>query len=295
MTTPTIGDARRRGPARTAVRPTVHPELPVLRMPLPGRPFRPDDRCVSCRPRLIPAQVRGPSRVWWRSGWDEGSLAWFRWLLGHHLAAGVWRLQSDLLGTALDPETRRPDAIEAMHAVAAMFHTYSALLLYSGSCAPEVYARVIRTRMIARHPAFSGTWARDHEHVSALLGELKPLTDDTVRRSLRFNRLVHISVARRLVPVGRSLLRESGGDPRETTDADRDHFDEFFRISRDHVCRHSFAVQLTNRIRLAQDDIRESPVVVGYGNDELHRLQANLSAQLAELSSTVSEWKETRS
>lgn len=292
MTTPAVGTRRA---ARTPSRSTVDAELPLLRLPMPDRPFRPDNRCSSCRLRRIPAQARGPAPVSWRPGHDEGSLAWFRWLLGHHLAAGVWRLQGELLATARDPQTPRCEAIEAMHAVAAMYHTYSAVLLYSGSCTPEAYATAIRARMIERHPAFSGTWARDHEHVSALLGELGPLTDGTVRRSLRINRRVHISVARRLVPAGKSLLRESGGDPHGVTDADRDHFDEFFRIGRADVCHHSFATQLTQRIRLARDDIADSPVVVDYGNDEVRRLQAEIPALLTKLSATVSGWKGTRS
>ncbi|HEV8556653.1 MAG TPA: L-tyrosine 3-hydroxylase [Actinophytocola sp.] len=298
MTTAPVGYAPRPDLRHTAVQTvesTVDSEFPLLHLPMPGHRFRPDSRCATCRRDRVPAQVRRPPRPSWRSGPDEESLAWFRWLLGHHLATGVWRVQRELLTAALDPGTRRPDAIEAVHTTAALYRTYSTLLLYSGSCTPAVYARVIRTRMMAWHPAFSGTWARDHEHVSALLRQLKPLTDDTVARSLRANRLVHMAVAKRLVPVGRSLLRQSGGDPRDTTDGDRDCFDEFFRISRDDVCRHSFATQLTDRILLARADIAKSPLAVDHGDDELHRLQADLPAQLAQLASMVSEWKETRS
>ncbi|MGM1063884.1 L-tyrosine 3-hydroxylase [Saccharothrix sp. Mg75] len=244
-------------------------DLPALRLPAP------DAALADCVPPCRrPPALRLPDALS-----DADSLGWYRWVLGHHVAVCVWRLLGDRLSDAL-----RPDAPEeAGDAVAGLYDAYSALLLYSGSCSPETYATVIRARMKARHPAFSGTWARDYEHVSDLLGRFKPVAGDRVKRALRTNRLVHMTVAKRLVPRGKSLLRESGMDPTRVTDADRDRFDDFFGIARAGVCRAEFDDQLADRVALVVEDLAARPDTAHYDNDDVSRLQAGLPEHLEQL------------
>ncbi|MTD55220.1 L-tyrosine 3-hydroxylase [Amycolatopsis pithecellobii] len=268
-------------PSTEAVHTAHDTPLPFLRLPMPTVPFGQHDGCATDGADHVVVPIP-------RLRHSEQSRAWFRWLLGHHLSVGVWRLQIEQLTTALDPRIDPEDAAKAQYAAAALYDIYSALLLYSGSCTQAVYADVIRARLKARHPAFSGTWARDYEHVLGLSRQLTGPTT-TFKRAVRFDRHVHMAVGRRLVPAGKSLLRETGGDPRATTEEDRDRFDEFFLISREPVCDNTFTQQLTDRIQLALDDIATVPVTVDYGDDEdINRLQADIPAQLETLSSMVS-------
>ncbi|MFT7839907.1 L-tyrosine 3-hydroxylase [Saccharothrix sp. BKS2] len=248
------------GPAAPAT------DLPALRLPMPDAGFT--DCATPCRPSppLPPIDAAA----------DPDALGWYRWMLGHHVAVCVWRLLCDHL-----PET--PHQPGAGDVVADLYDAYSALLLYSGSCSPQTYATVIRARMKARHPAFSGTWARDYEQVSELLGRFRPFAGERVKRALKVNRLVHMTVAKRLVPQGKSLLRESGMDPTRTVDTDRDRFDEFFGVDRAEVCRDEFADQLAGRVRLVLDDLADRPDPVRYDNDDVNRLQAELPARLDRL------------
>ncbi|WP_329791532.1 L-tyrosine 3-hydroxylase [Lentzea sp. DG1S-22] len=263
---------------------TTAGQLPPLRLPLPTAAFaRCDRRESGCQKRAGEAASAPPQ--------DESALAWYRWLAGHHLAVGVWRLQLDHLAVLLEPHCSPSAAVAAMRSIAVLYDSYSALLLYSGSCAPEAYSAVIRSRMKARHAAFSGTWAREYERISLLLAELGRGTDDRLKNAMRFNRLVHMSVGRRLVPNGKSLLRESGGVPGTTTDADRDRFDEFFLISREAVCRHVLAAVLVDRVTLVLDDIARVPLDIEYDNDAVRRFQTDVPSHLATLVGAVGTWK----
>ncbi|MDR6593482.1 L-tyrosine 3-hydroxylase [Saccharothrix longispora] len=246
-----VADAPRQAPTATG--------LPPLRLPMPDAGFA--DCAPPCRRPPLPPPVGVEA--------DPDALGWYRWMLGHHVAVCVWRLLCDHL-----PEA--PANPAAGEVVADLYDAYSALLLYSGSCSPQTYATVIRARMKARHPAFSGTWARDYEQVSELLGRFRPFAGERVKRALKTNRLVHMTVAKRLVPQGKSLLRESGMDPTRTVDTDRDRFDEFFGVDRAEVCRDEFADQLADRVRLVLDDLAARPDPVRYDNADVSRLQAEL-------------------
>lgn len=270
--------AARTSPDLSAAHPTLDGTgLPALRLPPPDTPFTAGCASAPCRrhPGLPPDA--GPVDD---LAADPGALGWYRWMLGHHVAVCVWRL----LCRHVPEVGASPRAGEA---VADLYDAYSALLLYSGSCTPQTYATVIRARMRARHPAFSGTWARDHERVAALLGRARPLLGDRVARALKLNRVVHVAVGRRLVPKGKSLLRESGVDPMSTADADRDRFDEFFGIDRGDVCVDGFADQLTGRVALALADLAARPATADYGHDGVNRLQAELPFRLERLSAST--------
>jgi hypothetical protein len=225
-----------------------------LTMPMPDRPFL---RCACVRAagwRNGPANVR-PSTP------DEDSLAWYRWMIGHHVSFAVWRLMCGYL------ESAAIHGRSALRMLDAMFDSYSALLLYAGSCSTSTYGRVIRPRMTRAHPAFSGMWARDYERVRLLSGSIRSRHGSPVTAAVRTNRLVHATIARMLVPHGGSLLRDSGRDVhRSPTDHERDLLDAFFLTDRGDMCWHSFARQLEIRVEQILNDIAVNPVVPRYGS-----------------------------
>jgi hypothetical protein len=195
---------------------------------------------------------------------------------------GVWQLICRTLSDAAGYADFTPE----------LFDVYSALLLYSGSCTPQVYADAIRPRMMSCHPAFSGTWSRDYERVRLLLS--RPLLGEPpvpARQgvAVKFNRLVHMSVAKRLVPSGHSLLRESGHVDSPPTDDERDLFDAFFSTRRVTTCACEFVGQLLDRTVLILADLATYPVITQYGRGDLDRFQLDLRSQFERLPSITNE------
>jgi hypothetical protein len=135
-----------------------------------------------------------------------GEHAFYRWVLGHHVAFGVWRMLNDLFGSMLREGLTEHSMVEA----AAWYDSYSWAQLYAGSCGPQIYAAAIRPRMVALNPAFSGVFARDYERVIALLTEVNPPAFGVLRQALKRHRLVHMSLAGLLLPDGKSLLKQAG-------------------------------------------------------------------------------------
>ncbi|MEU7475016.1 L-tyrosine 3-hydroxylase [Lentzea sp. NPDC042327] len=238
------------------------PPLPRLTVPLPQNPLAP----CAWHPGDVDEPVGPPPSD------SEAEFAWYRWLLGHHGAFCVWRLLSAALG--------RGDLDEA----AVLHDTYSALLLYSGSCRPEVYLSVIRPRMAARHPALSGTWARDHRHAAALLAGARPAPGSALRAAVKFNRLVHMTVAARLVPVGGSLLRDAGRDVHQApTEDEQALLDDFFLVDRAQVCAHVFTAALRARVAALLADLATQPVHAIYDRDAVNHFQTDLPVHIARL------------
>jgi hypothetical protein len=222
--------------------------VPEVRLPLLNRPFRPDGSDVE--PRSVPAFL------------SPEDVAWRRWLLGHQLSFCVWRLLSEQLTSIV--RARRPRS-EGIAGGVAMYHAYSVLLLYSGSCPPEVYLRTIRPAMAAADPAFSGRWARDYESIPLLLRTIRQIhptrfTGDLLAAA-RANQLVHMAVGRRLVSEGPSLLRGSNREGQPVTDRERDIFDAFFRVRRVDTSRSVFIGQLLALAGQVTDDLAERPLV----------------------------------
>lgn len=236
--------------------------LPRLTVPLPHEPLAP------CAGHAVdPVEPVGPSPAG-----PEAEVAWYRWLLGHHGAFCAWRLLSDALG--------RGDLDEA----AALHDAYSALLLYSGSCRPEVYGSVIRPRMAARHPAMSGTWARDHRHATALLAGVRPTPGSALKEAVKFNRLVHMTVAARLVPSGGSLLRDAGWDVHRTpTEDEQGLLDDFFLVDRVPVCAHVFTASLRTRVAALMADLAVRPVRATYEREAVNHFQTDLPVHIGRL------------
>src|SRR4051794_23292058 len=138
-------------------------------------------------------------------------LFWFRWITGHQVCFIGWRLMAhvmdDLAGGKLSPEI-------ALRLVCDHIRAYCAMLLYTGSCPRSTYHSLIRPSMQLRHPSFSGSWAPDYWPVRDLFRARRLprawVPDPAeLQRAIKLHRLVHDGVAARLVPDGRSLLRQS--------------------------------------------------------------------------------------
>jgi hypothetical protein len=207
---------------------------------------------------------------------DAAEASWFRWVLGHHVSVGVWRLMGDSLVRGTDE-------------VPGEFHdAYSAMILYAGNCDLATYHAVLRPRMREVHPAFSGVWARDYEHMTMLssLGAADPagrILSNPSRTAKKFNRQVHTAVAKRLVPSDRSLLRQAGHEPGQTTDVERDLFDRCFQIERASTCSCVFSAQMRVRIEFILEDVARVPVRIDYRWDEVSRFQDRMPDVLARL------------
>ncbi|WP_051027324.1 hypothetical protein [Nocardia higoensis] len=255
--------------------PILDIDLGQLRMPWPTAEF------IRCEvPYIDPTQPYPAA-----PDGDEAALAWYRWLLGHHLSFCVWRLMIEALGDAADGEQ------EAERELAELYDSYSALLLYAGTCSPEIYDTVLRARMKAADPAMSGTWARDYREIGARFAKLDVDAASPLKASLKLNRLVHMSVGARLVPTGKSLLRETGRDVRaEPTRAESDVVDAFFLTDRTELCAHEFRAQLRIRVRAALDDLAAHPSEISYGRAQVDALQTQLAEHIhavARLADTI--------
>lgn len=205
--------------------------LEPLRLPATGAayaPSGPPDPCERERSaRTLDTLAAGTACS------DEGpiwgtvppeTLAWFRWINGHQVCFLLWRLLADLddLADGPIPADRAP-------AAQAWIDAYSAMLIYTGSCSPEVYAATVRPTMQRQHPAFSGGWAPDFAPVRHLLrGRLgRFATLPGVAGAVADNQRVHSAVADWLVHGGPSLLRQSNVG-RVDLDLSRMLYDAYF-------------------------------------------------------------------
>ncbi|WUI03962.1 hypothetical protein OHR68_19905 [Spirillospora sp. NBC_00431] len=171
-------------------------------------------------------------------------VAWYRWITGHQTAFLGWRA----LRTAL---ARAAPTSE----IAALLDLYSVLLLYTGSCSPSVYERLIRPRMMRWRPDFSGEWAPDHQGIPRAL---KQAVEDhpQLRSTRRVNVQVHAAVAERLVPQGGSLLQDAGrhaGD--EPSEEEFGSYDRFFDTERGPVCEHALRAQFLHWLLKVVSDV----------------------------------------
>lgn len=239
-----------------AMRYLVHGKLRPLPLPMPDQPLLPGGQedmvthvSLALRPRPH-RDVRQPPQ-------DMDERAVRRWILGHQIAFGVWRMLIDLFGNMLNKGPSEDFLIQA----SAWYDRYSATQLYAGSCTPSTYATAIRPHMAACNPAFSGMWARDYERVLTLLGALDIPADGVLRQALKRHRLIHMRLAGFLVPAGKSLLNQAGrtsNDP--ITDSERDQFDGFFMIERRPVRVAEFQAHMLRLIAAARCDLLAYPI-----------------------------------
>ncbi|MET8981192.1 O-methyltransferase [Streptomyces sp. NPDC004539] len=258
--------------------PSPYGETTPLHLPEPGTT---PPACACRQPveadlRVLRTATAGTRPNALRAPDDPRARARYRWLVGHHAAFAVWQHLRRTLETALDDPT-------ALLEAARLYDVYSVLFLYTGSCSPERYAETIRPGMTARHPAFSGEWARDHEGLTALARKVRdqypaalaaPLTD-----AVRLNQRVHMKVAARLVPGGASLLQDAGRQPgRHPTPAEHDLYDTHFAVHRLPVCDSSLTAQLVRRLAQIVCDIAEH----GLTDHDPHPLTDDLLRSFAE-------------
>lgn len=259
-------------------------QLPVqlLVLPMPGKPYacpRPHAAQEAWRWPVAIREVPSPPT-------EERERSWYRWLLGHQASFCVWRLMCDEL-SALSPEREDADGAAAMDRVAELYDGYSALLLYSGSCTPEIYHSVVRHNMVSVHLAFSGTWARDYERTLTLLSEHAEQRSPALMAALKTNRLTHMAVAKRLVPSGNSLLREAGAAHAPVTETDRQRLDAFFGTARGAVCREDLTAGLRRRVAAILRDVEQYPLNVTYGRPQIDALQDDVAFHLNLLGATA--------
>ena len=221
-----------------------------MRLPLPRDPFRSHNG----GPMSVIGLPNAPD--------DPDDLARHRWWIGHQLTFCVWRLLSERLTSIARDQPTHPRIVATS---IVMYDVCSVLLLYAGSCSPEVYLRTIRPAMAAADPAFSGRWARDYEAIPGLLRAIRRARSAKLVVGLlaaaRTNQVVHMAMGKRLVPDGPSLLRQNdrrGDQP--VTDRERDLFDSFFLVKRADLSRSAFVAQLRALTSLVASDIAERPL-----------------------------------
>ena len=224
----------------------------MLRLPLPEAGFRPHrDDDLDVPPIPLSQQ-----------DWDTA--AEYRWFIGHYATICLWHLLLETLNGLADEPAPAPGLVDR---AATMYDAYSILLLYCGSCTPGVYAKSVRPRMIAADPAFSGRWARDYEPIPPMLRSVRrihrPDLLAPLQQAVKTNLMVHMAVARHLVPGGESLLRESGHDPSASpTTIQQDIFDKFFHIERVSLCRRELDTQFTNALEQIHRDLMSRPLEI---------------------------------
>ncbi|MEV1143561.1 hypothetical protein [Micromonospora sp. NPDC049799] len=202
-------------------------------------------------------------------------LFWFRWITGHQVCFVVWRLIAQLVD---DLNQGRRSADEVLSPISHYVDGYSAMLLYTGSCPPDLYNVLIRPSMRLRHRAFSGAWAPDYWPIRDLFrrrwlpGSIG--TDaGKLLDAIALLHLVHDGVAARLVSNGRSLLREAavrgpGHRPAGLI------YDSYFTTLRAPVPRHEVVAQLLRRlVAIAQDVAANGLYAAGDADDRPAELQ----------------------
>jgi L-tyrosine peroxygenase len=183
-------------------------------------------------------------------------LFWFRWITGHQVCFVVWRLIGQLLEDV--NQNRRPPE-EILGPVCRYVDTYSAMLLYTGSCPRDIYSMLIRPSMRLRHRAFSGGWAPDYRPIRDLLrrrqlSSIWSADPGELLDAIALLDLVHDGVAARLVPDRQSLQRQAA--MRSPSDRlARMIYDSYFMTLRTPVSRHEVVGQLLRRLVAIARDI----------------------------------------
>jgi hypothetical protein len=201
-------------------------------------------------------------------------LFWFRWITGHQVCFVVWRLMAQLLDD-VNQGRRTPDS--ALEPMCRYVYGYAAMLLYTGSCPRDVYHRVIRPSMRLRHRGFSGGWAPDYWPVRELFRGRQPSLmwspdTDALLDAIRLHNLVHDGVAARLVPDGKSLLRQATARGLNQRLAGM-IFDSYFVTLRGPVSRHEVVAQLLRRLVAIAQDIAANGL---YADEDLEERPAEL-------------------
>jgi hypothetical protein len=208
----------------------------------------------ACRLVRALSDGAGPARAVRRDEVAE-DVYWFRWVTGHQVCFVIWRLMGQLLDEV--DQGRAPAA--ALEPMCRFVDGYSAMLLYTGSCPPELYRALIRPSMARWHRAFSGSWAPDYPRVRELLRgrPLVPMSGadaGELADSIKLHNLVHDGVSAKLVPDGRSLLTQAAVG-RLNRGVIGMIYDSYFMTLRLPVARHQVVAQLLRRLVAIVQDI----------------------------------------
>lgn len=201
---------------------------------------------------------------------------WFRWISGHQLTFGFWqalRRQLAYIARSLNQHgSADPLAIERC---SQLIRGVSALYVYSGSCTRAVYAATIRRFMGIFHGGFSGTWAADYRGISDLVGFVCAYSHSThaqaqgnahaaiaralteLKQAERESHSVHVAVAKKLVPEGRSLLGElkAHGSVVPLSETARFIYDSFFLVQRTAITAHDLEAAVGLRAQRVLADL----------------------------------------
>jgi L-tyrosine peroxygenase len=233
--------------------------LEPLTLPPAGAPDLPpaadaDYRPICRRIRGIAALAPADAEVVPCS--DPELLYWFRWITGHQVSFVIWRLMAQLLDEVVEGQAAWSSVLGPLcHCV----RCYTAMLLYTGSCPRGAYHDVIRPTMRLQHPSFSGSWAPDYWPVKDLLRSRRlpfvrtPESADLLQ-AIREVQLVHDGVAAKLVPDGKSLLRQSTVR-RQDVRLLHLMYDNYFLTLRAPVTRQDVVAQLLRRLLAIAHDV----------------------------------------
>ena len=185
----------------------------------------------------------------------------------------MWRRLAETLGAL----TRGSSDAESARTAATLYDAYSVLLLYCGSCPPQIYADAIRPQMMRADPAFSGRWSRDFQPIEPMMQALRTIDAapslDELFTAAEENDRIHRSVAIRLVPGGRSLLGSSGREEdAPPTEDERDTYDAFFGVGHERLSLEESITALRQRLSAVRSDLIANPLPVPCGWEGLrHR------------------------
>ncbi|ADJ47285.1 hypothetical protein AMES_5460 [Amycolatopsis mediterranei S699] len=216
---------------------------------------------------LLVDQVRNGAASMGGEAGDEESVTWFRWITGHQVSFAVWRLMAwlmqDLVAGRAGPGTGWP-------LLACYVRAYSAMLRYTSSCPRRVYHDLIRPSMYRQHPGFSGGWAPDYRLVRRVFrGQPPPGSTGAgsaeLAAAVADYQALHADVAARLVPGGRSLLRDSvaARHPKPAQPLAGVLYDNYFVTLRAPVGGAQVVAQLLRRLLAVEQDLACRPPVGG--------------------------------
>lgn len=200
---------------------------------------------------------------------DAHQLFWFRWITGHQATFAVWQY----LARALHDLESQPDEEHHLTVMTKLVEAYNAMLLYTGSCPNEVYHEIIRPSMFLQHRGFSGTWAPDFVPVRKLLrGKRFPWSESEagqrLHRQIRMYHDVHMGIAAKLVPGGRSLLQETAAETKLLHPEMRSVlYDNYFMTLRSPVGDAEIARQLVRRLKAIALDVTDNGLYPGQDAD----------------------------
>ncbi len=185
------------------------------------------------------------------------ALYWFRWITGHQVSFVLWRLIAQALAAV--PDGERPPA-ELADAVTHYVRGYCGMLLYTSSCPPNVYHRLIRSSMYLQHRAFSGSWAPDYRPVRPLFrGRRSAWISGSqglrLAGAVDLYQRVHVGIAAKLVPNGGSLLSDARRTHQQDLDVLGVLYDNYFMTLRAAVPRDEVVTQLVRRLVAVTQDV----------------------------------------